>query len=129
MKTLLLIEDDTKITLALGIRLKSAGYAVFTAPDAVHAMGQARRHAPDVTLLDISLPGGDGFEVARRLRSSHNTASIPIVFLTASKAPGLRERALAAGGVELLEKPFSAERLFEAIALTVEGDDSFGAAA
>lgn len=115
MKTLLLVEDDSNITLALGIRLKAAGYAVVTAPDAVHAMNQAIRHAPDVVVLDINLPGGDGFLVAERLRSTPATATTPIVFITASKKPGLHERAHAVGSATLIEKPFSAAQLLEAI--------------
>jgi len=115
MKTLLLVEDDAKITLALGIRLKAAGYTVVTAPDAVHAMAQAIRHTPDVVVLDINLPGGDGFLVAERLRSTPATAAIPIVFITASKRPGLHERARAIGAVALVEKPFTAAQLFAAI--------------
>ena len=115
MKTLLLVEDDTKIALALGIRLKAAGYTVITAPDAVHAMDQAVRHAPDIVVLDINLPGGNGFVVAERLRASPKTATLPIVFVTASKTPGLHERARSVGAVALIEKPFSATDLLEAI--------------
>ena len=120
MKTLLLVEDDAKITLALGIRLKAAGYAVVTAPDAVHAMAQAVRHTPDVIVLDINLPGGDGFLVAGRLRATPATARTPILFITASKTPGLHEKASAVGAVGLIEKPFSATQLLEALERAVD---------
>ena len=115
MKTLLLVEDDAKIALALGIRLKASGYGVVTAPDAFHAMNQAVRHTPDAVVLDVNLPGGDGFLVAERLRSRPETAHTPIVFVTASKAPGLHERARQVGAVALLEKPFSASALLAAL--------------
>ena len=115
MKTILLVEDDAKISLALGIRLKHTGYEVVTAPDAVHAMAQALKHAPDVVVLDINLPGGDGFLVAERLRSGAATAGTPLIFITASKLPGLAERAAQLGAVALIEKPFSAAQLTEAL--------------
>ena len=123
MKTLLLIEDDPKISLALGIRLKAAGYAVVTAPDAVHAMAQAVKHSPDAAVLDINLPGGDGFLVAERLRMRQGSTLLPIVFITASKKPGLHERARAFGAASLIEKPFSAAELVEAIENVLAGRD------
>ena len=126
MTTLLLVEDDANITLALRIRLKAAGYAVVTAPDAVHAMAQAVRHAPDVIVLDVNLPGGDGFLVAERLRAAAATATTPIVFVTASKKPGLHERASAVGAFALIEKPFSASQLLDTLERAVEsGPDVF----
>lgn len=121
MKTLLLVEDDSRIALALHIRLKAAGYDVHKAPDAVHAMAQAVRHTPDVVVLDINLPGGNGFMVAARLRATEDLANVPIVFITASKTPGLHEKAAAVGAVALIEKPFSAAQLLEAIELATSG--------
>lgn len=123
MKTLLLVEDDPKISLALGIRLKSSGYAVFTAPDAVHAMAQAVKHNPDAVVLDINLPGGDGFMVAERLRARGGDSLLPIVFITASKKPGLSDRARALRATSLIEKPFSAAELIEAIESALSGRD------
>ena len=123
MKTLLLIEDDPKISLALGIRLKAAGYAVVTAPDAVHAMAQAVKHDPDAVVLDINLPGGDGFMVAERLRARGGGSLLPIVFITASKKPGLHDRASALGAASLIEKPFSSAELIEAIESALSGRD------
>ena len=119
MKTLLLVEDDAKISLALGIRLRHSGYEVVTAPDAVHAMAQALKHAPDVVVLDINLPGGDGFLVAERLRSGPATATTPLIFITASKLPGLAERAAQLGAIALIEKPFSAAQLTEALSRAI----------
>jgi len=122
MTRLLLVEDDTAITLALQIRLRAAGYDVATAPDAVHAMAQAVRHAPEVILLDINLPGGDGFLVLDRLRATPATATVPIVFVTASKAPDLHDRARAAGAFALIEKPFSATQLLDTLERAIGGE-------
>ncbi len=127
MKTVLLVEDDKKITLALGVRLKAMGYSVVSAADAVTAVAQARKHSPDVVLLDINLPGGDGFVVAERLQRLIQTASTPIIFLTASKQPGLRERAEKIGASAFLEKPFGATELADAIEMSSCPVDEFGA--
>lgn len=126
MTTLLLVEDDAKITLALGIRLNASGFTVLTAPDAVHAMSQAREHQPDVIVLDVNLPGGDGFTVAQRLKSLHTTTTTPIIFITASKKPGLEDKATALGAVAFLEKPFSGTQLLDAVALAVGNASDFG---
>ena len=85
MKTVLIVEDDKGISLAMGIRLKAMGYQVESASDAVTAISQARKIDPDVILLDIGLPGGDGFVVAERLQQLNQTAVTPIVFITASR--------------------------------------------
>lgn len=112
---ILLVEDDEKIVKALTIRLKSQGYDVVVAYDAVMATAQAREHHPAIILLDISMPGGNGFTVAERLNDSSLTTDIPIIFLTASKEPGLRERAKELGAVGFLEKPFEAQELIAVI--------------
>tara|TARA_R110002049_G_scaffold21792_18_gene79165 strand:- start:3984 stop:4373 length:390 start_codon:yes stop_codon:yes gene_type:complete len=108
MKTILLIEDDRKITMAIGMRLRSMGYEVATAADAVTAIAQARKANPDVIILDINLPGGDGFIVAERLQSLMQTSATPIIFITASKQENLKIRARELGAVAFLEKPFDA---------------------
>ena len=126
MKTVLLVEDDKKITLAIGIRLKSMGYEVASAADAVSAVAQARMCKPDVVLLDINLPGGDGFMVAERLQSLMQTSSTPIIFITANKQEGLKERAMALGAVAFLEKPFDATQLADAIEMSLYAPSSFG---
>ncbi len=115
MKSVLLVEDDKKLTMAMGVRLKSMGYQVQTAPDAITAISIARSGGPDVIVIDINLPGGDGFVVAERLQKLHQTAATPVVFMTASKKPGLEERAKQLGAVAFLEKPFDAGQLSNAI--------------
>lgn len=128
MKKVLLVEDDRKITLAVGVRLKAMGYELATASDAVSAVAQARKFAPDVVLLDINLPGGDGFVVAERLHSLMQTSATPIIFITASKQPGLETRAQAVGATAFLEKPFDATQLADAIELSLGNALPFGSA-
>lgn len=121
MPKILLVEDDEKIVKALTVRLKSQGYEVVPAFDAVMATAKAIEHHPDLILLDISMPGGNGFTVAERLHDSSITADIPIIFLTASKEPGLRERAKELGAVAFLEKPFEAQELIAVIQHALTG--------
>jgi len=115
MKKVLLVEDDSKIQLAIGMALKGMGYGLVTASDAITAVAQARKEQPDVVVLDINLPGGDGFVVAERLARLQNTAAVPVIFITASKQANLREKARAIGAVYFLEKPFGVSELANAI--------------
>ncbi len=115
MKSLLFVEDDKNISLAFSARLKASGYAVQTASDAVSAVSQARAQRPDLVILDISLPAGDGFTVAERIRNLEGLHHVPLLFITASRNPGLRERAEALGAKAFLRKPFDALDLLQAV--------------
>jgi DNA-binding response OmpR family regulator len=76
-KTMLVVEDEPRIVEMLTTRLKAAGYRVIPAADAVLAGIMAVKHHPDLVLLDISMPGGNGLMVAERLQNVETTASIP----------------------------------------------------
>lgn len=115
MQSILVVEDDKKISMALSLRLESMGYQVDSAADAVYAMNAAVRCHPEVVLLDINLPGGDGFVVADRLRASAELSQTPIIFITASKDPELRNRAGQYNMSRFIEKPFQAGQLTDAI--------------
>jgi CheY-like chemotaxis protein len=124
MKTILLVDDDNTILLAAGVRLKNMGYTVYTAKDAISAVSAFRKNAPDVVVLDISLPAGDGFLVAERFQNLVGSAPTPVIFITASDDPSLRERAKNAGAVAFLKKPFGATSLADAIESALSaGDD------
>jgi DNA-binding response OmpR family regulator len=124
--TILIIEDDEKLAIALAVRLKASGYRVFAAYDALVGVCQALKHEPDLILLDIAMPLGGGWSVAERIKSMANTAAIPIIFITALEEPGLREKALEEyGAVGFLEKPFEASDLISMIHEAL--DESTGA--
>ena len=125
MKTVLLVDDDKTILLGTGVRLKRMGYIVYTAKDAVSAVSAVRRNEPDVVVLDISLPAGDGFVVAERLQNLTGSAATPIIFMTASDNPTLRERAKALGAVGFLKKPFDATSLADAIEMALSPGDNW----
>ncbi len=120
MKKILIVEDDPGIGKALSVRLKSCGYAVSLAPDAVSGVETALKIQPDLVLLDISMPAGDGFTVAERIQDLLPTKT-PIIFLTASRKPGLRERAHAVGAAAFFQKPFYTEELVGTIHLALGG--------
>lgn len=120
MKKILIVEDDQNIAKALAIRLKAHGYGVTVAPDAVTGVESAVRTEPDLVLLDISMPAGDGFTVAERIQTLI-PGETPMIFLTASRKPGLRERAQELGAAAFFHKPFEAQDILGAIQLALAG--------
>jgi DNA-binding response OmpR family regulator len=111
MKNVLIIEDDPKIAAALEIRFRSGGYSAEVAGDAVAGMSRAVETQPDLIVLDISLPGGNGLDLAQRFKAIPETRLAPIIFVTASKAPNLRQRAMDLGAAGLFEKPYDSVEL------------------
>lgn len=114
MKKILIVEDEPMVAKALSIRLESAGYQAEIAYDAATALMQFRKHEPDMVLLDINLPAGDGFKVAERI-FEQSPAILPIIFITASKDPQLLEKARDMGAAGYFEKPYDARELLDAI--------------
>jgi DNA-binding response OmpR family regulator len=127
MKKILVIEDDQKIALALQVRLKANGYAVWAAYDAVEGASLGRTVKPDLILLDISMPGGNGFQLAETFHHLLETTGTPIIFITASKSPDLVQKVWDLGAVGLFEKPFDIEKLLYGIELELNRIDSWDA--
>lgn len=115
-RKILIVDDDPDTRQALSIRLRASGYEPVVAADAMSAVGIARRELPALVLLDLGLPGGDGFSVMARLKQLQPVASIPIIVLSARDAANHRARALADGAVEYFEKPADNDKLLAAIA-------------
>jgi len=114
-KTILIVEDDVKTARALAIRLEAAGYEVLTAADGVQGVQCALDDRPDLIITDIWLPVGIGFSVAQRLQRA-GLGNIPLVFITASRLPGLKEAAAKLGAAAYFEKPCDTEALLRTIA-------------
>ena len=102
---ILLVEDNEMNRDMLSRRLQRKGHDVLLAADGMQAILMAESEAPDLILLDMSLPVIDGWEAARRLKASPTTARVPIVALTAHAMAGDREKALAAGCDDYDTKP------------------------
>lgn len=103
----LVIDDEAPIRLLCRVNLEAEGIAVLEAPDGPSGLETARRELPDVILLDVMMPGLDGWRVAEELLEDARTSAIPIVFLTARAELRDRVRGIDLGGVEYLTKPFN----------------------
>lgn len=114
-KTILLIDDDPDLTLGLAVRLRSHGYNVTAAPDAITGFARAKKEAPDLVLLDLGLPGGDGLTVLERMRNNIHTQLTPVVVLTARDV-SFQQRARDLGAQAYLQKPVDNELLIETVA-------------
>jgi signal transduction histidine kinase/DNA-binding response OmpR family regulator len=114
---LILVADDEEPTrLMLGIMLKRAGYRIETVSDGVAALDAARDLAPDLLLLDILMPGMNGFEVLRRLREQPDTASLPTILVTANaRRPSDVAKGLQLGADDYIQKPFETLELLARI--------------
>ena len=115
MKKILLVEDNEMNRDMLSRRLARKGYEVLLALDGEEAVRMTRAHAPDVVLMDMSLPVLDGWEATRRLKADPETARIPVIALTAHALPAERDRALEAGCVAFETKPIDFPKLLAAI--------------
>jgi DNA-binding response OmpR family regulator len=104
-KKILIVDDDPHLLLGLAPRLQANSYSVVTAADAISAVAVARNEAPDLIILDLGLPGGDGFLVIERIRNLAALASTPIIVLSAWDPAGNRKRSLDAGAVAFFQKP------------------------
>lgn len=118
MKKILIIEDDSKIAMALAVRLKSIGYEASIASDALTGLSTALKLKPDLLVLDISMPAGNGFSVAEKIQRLIPTFT-PMIFLTASKQASFRVRAKELGAVGFFEKPYEAGELLSTIRETI----------
>ncbi len=115
MKKILLIEDNELNRDMLSRRLQKRGYEVVTAVDGETGITLAQTEAPAVILMDVSLPGIDGWEATRRLKAAPQTRQIPILALTAYVTAGDRETAMAAGCDDFDTKPIELPRLLQKI--------------
>ena len=107
MTTVLVIDDEAAIRLLCRVNLEAEGLAVLEASDGRVGVERASTERPDVILLDVMMPGLDGWQVAEELVADERTRDIPIVFLTARADFRDRERGLEAGGIAYLTKPFN----------------------
>lgn len=104
-KKILIVDDDRDLLLGLTPRLKANGYTVVSAMDGISAIGVARKETPDLVILDLGLPGGDGFVVLERMRNLPDLVVIPVIVLSAWDPTDNEKRALDAGALAFFQKP------------------------
>lgn len=109
-KVLVVDDTPTNVTVLLG-HLNRAGYKVLVAADGTSAIDQARYAQPDLILLDVMMPGLDGYRTCERLKDDARTASIPVIFMTALDEVEDKIKAFAVGAVDHITKPFQAEEV------------------
>jgi two-component system KDP operon response regulator KdpE len=112
---LLVVEDNATLRKGLSIRLRANGYEVLFAEDAISATGALVTEKPDLMILDLGLPCGDGFDVMERLRKSNPLAHIPVIVLSGREVAGNRDRALHAGAAAFFQKPLEDDTLLSTI--------------
>ena len=115
MTKILLIEDNEMNRDMLSRRLQKQGYEVVIAVDGEEGVAKAQSEAPALILMDMSLPGVDGWEATRRLKTAAQTRNIPVIALTAHAMADDRDKALAAGCDDFDTKPVELPRLLSKI--------------
>jgi DNA-binding response OmpR family regulator len=115
----LVIDDEPEITDIVQTFLTESGYSVDVLNNARDAVTRAKQFKPDVILLDIMMPGADGYTVCQWLKSEAELANVPVIFLTGKDRNDDQGRSFKAGGDMFIKKPFSCERLLEIVNIVV----------
>jgi len=118
--TVLVIDDEAPIRLLCRVNLEAEGTAVLEAEDGESGLEIARRERPDAILLDVMMPGLDGWTVAQQLLEDEVTRRIPIIFLTARADIRDRARGLGVGGLDYITKPFNPVELAQLVGDVVD---------
>lgn len=111
MPCILIIDDDAGVRGVLKAMLQRAGYEVSEAGNGAEGLERAHAQRPDLVLLDIEMPGMNGFDVCSLLKGDTNLRCVPVVIMTGRPVAGVPARAAAVGAVDLIPKPFERENL------------------
>src|ERR1700761_8505046 len=126
MKKILVVDDDPDVRLGLQVRLAANDYQLFFASDGVTSIAEARKHLPDLMILDLGLPAGDGFSVLERLKVNARLSSIPVIVLSGRDRVGNWDRAIKAGAKTFLQKPVPNDKLLAVVRLILAENDYAG---
>ncbi|HXP09244.1 MAG TPA: response regulator [Acidobacteriaceae bacterium] len=125
-KKILVVDDDPDMRLGLQLRLTANHYDVIFAADGVASIAEARKHLPDLMILDLGLPAGDGFSVLERLKVNESLSGIPVIVLSGRDRVGNWDRALKAGAKTFLQKPVANDKLLAVIRLVLAESEHTG---
>jgi len=121
---ILVVDDDPVILRLLQVNFRLEGYEVLTASRGDEALRVAKEQHPEVIVLDVMMPGIDGYEVCRQLKEDPDTAAAPVIFLSARAQDADRDRGYALGVVAYVTKPFDPGQLVDVVrrAMSADGD-------
>ena len=125
-KKILIVEDDADVRLGYHVLLKANGYDTFFAPDSVAAISESNKHSPDLVILDLGLPAGDGFVVLERLRGKLPLPPMPVIVVSGRDVRANKERALRAGARAFVQKPWDDDELLGLVAQLLGQPDIYG---
>jgi DNA-binding response OmpR family regulator len=114
-KKILIVEDDADIRLGYHVLLKANQYETFFASDGMSAITEARKVQPDLIVLDLGLPAGDGFVVLDRLKANTYLSVVPVIVVSGRNLQASKDRALKAGAKAFLQKPWDDKELLGVI--------------
>jgi DNA-binding response OmpR family regulator len=114
-KTVLAVDDDRSMIAFLGMLINQIGYDFVGLHSGEECLAQIDEIAPDLLMLDVNMPGMDGYETCRRVRSEHSNIAVPVLFLTGNDSRDGLSDAISAGGTEYLAKPINADALIERV--------------
>jgi DNA-binding response OmpR family regulator len=120
-KKILIIEDDPDVRAWYSVFLGRKDYDTVFAADGLASISQAQLHRPDLIVLDLGLPGGDGFGVLEKLRAIPHLAVIPVIVVSARDTPANRQRALQNGARAFCHKPVDNDKLLDLVEKFIGG--------
>lgn len=129
---ILIADDDPDLREIVRLTLQRDGYEVIEAADAEQTIARAIDSAPSLILLDVMMPGADGFDTCRQLKSDQRTVAVPVIFITGQGDPRAHARGLQLGAADCLDKPFNPRDLSSRVRMAIQRrgiNTLFGAAA
>jgi DNA-binding response OmpR family regulator len=114
-KKILIVEDDPDVLQSMHVRLRAHHYDTSSASDAISCMSEARKNEPDLIILDLGLPGGDGFLLMDRFKNVPALAAVPVIVVTGREVRGNLKRVIEAGARAFLQKPVNNDKLLAVI--------------
>lgn len=123
---IMVVDDDPALRQVLHLRLRANNYEVVSASDGYSALALAQKERPNLIILDLGLPAGDGFAVLRHLQQFPSLALIPVIVLTARDPQANEKRALESGAVAFFQKPADNEELLGVIRIGLDAGAAWG---
>jgi DNA-binding response OmpR family regulator len=114
-KKILIVEDDPDVLQSMHVRLRAHQYDTSSASDAISCMAEARKNEPDLIILDLGLPAGDGFLLMNRFKNVPALAAVPVIVVTGRDVRDNRQRVIEAGAKAFLQKPVNNDKLLAVI--------------